>query len=266
MGSFLIMGADVTHPMAAARRDPGERSIAAVVGSVDKGASRFASRMLLQPAGTEIIVDLQSAVRDLLLQYYAANGKIKPKAILFYRDGVGEGQFDEVLGHEFMAIKAACAGLEPTYNPAVTFVVVQKRHNTRLLPGRDTPTDRSGNIPPGTVVDRDICHPLQFDFYLCSHAGIQGTSKPAHYHVLIDEIGFGVDGMQLLTYWLCYTFCRCTRSVSYCPPAYYAHLVAFRARSLFSASSSDSGSESGGTGVPSFATPHRDIENRMYYA
>eukprot|EP00955_Chlamydomonas_euryale_P088440 364379-Chlamydomonas_euryale.AAC.1 len=53
----------------------------------------------------QIIVDLQSAVRDLLLQYYAANGKIKPKAILFYRDGVGEGQFDEVLGHEFMAIK-----------------------------------------------------------------------------------------------------------------------------------------------------------------
>ena len=25
----------------------------------------------------------------------------------------------------------------------------------------------------GTVVDSKICHPTEFDFYLCSHAGIQ---------------------------------------------------------------------------------------------
>ncbi|KAG4996968.1 hypothetical protein JHK84_028001 [Glycine max] len=36
------------------------------------------------------------------------------------------------------------------------------------------------NILPGTVVDSKICHPTEFDFYLCSHAGIQGTSRPAH--------------------------------------------------------------------------------------
>lgn len=32
---------------------------------------------------------------------------------------------------------------------------------------------RSGNIPAGTTVDTDITHPYEFDFYLCSHAGIQ---------------------------------------------------------------------------------------------
>lgn len=32
---------------------------------------------------------------------------------------------------------------------------------------------KSGNIPAGTVVDVGICHPTEFDFYLCSHAGIQ---------------------------------------------------------------------------------------------
>jgi hypothetical protein len=32
----------------------------------------------------------------------------------------------------------------------------------------------------------------------------QGTNKPAHYHVLLDEIGFGADGVQLLAYWMCY--------------------------------------------------------------
>ncbi len=39
----------------------------------------------------------------------------------------------------------------------------------------------------------------------------QGTNKPAHYHVLIDEIGFGSDGAQLLTYWLCYLYQRTTK-------------------------------------------------------
>ena len=31
----------------------------------------------------------------------------------------------------------------------------------------------SGNIPAGTTVDVGITHPSKFDFYLCSHAGIQ---------------------------------------------------------------------------------------------
>ncbi|KAF4376815.1 hypothetical protein F8388_025686 [Cannabis sativa] len=82
----------------------------------------------------------------------------------------------------------------------------------------------------GTVVDTHICHPTQFDFYLKSHAGIQGTSRPAHYHVLFDENNFTADALQVLTNNLCYTYARCTKSVSIVPPAYYAHLAAIRAR------------------------------------
>ena len=52
----------------------------------------------------------------------------------------------------------------------------------------------------GTLVDRDICHPTEFDFYLNSHAGIQGTNRPCHYHVLLDENKFGAQELQLLTY------------------------------------------------------------------
>lgn len=79
-------------------------------------------------------------------------------------------------------------------------------------------------------MDTKICHPVEFDFYLCSHAGIQGTSRPAHYHVLWDENNFTADEIQSLTNNLCYTYARCTRSVSVVPPAYYAHLAAYRAR------------------------------------
>lgn len=36
-----------------------------------------------------------------------------------------------------------------------------------------TQVGKSGNIPAGTTVDTKITHPSEFDFYLCSHAGIQ---------------------------------------------------------------------------------------------
>ncbi|KAJ0601803.1 putative Piwi domain, ribonuclease H-like superfamily [Helianthus annuus] len=97
--------------------------------------------------------------------------------------------------------------------PPVTFIVVQKRHHTRLFPSNHNDrksTDKSGNILPATVVDTKICHPVEFDFYLCSHAGIQGTSRPAHYHVLWDENNFTADEIQSLTNNLCYTYARCT--------------------------------------------------------
>lgn len=31
---------------------------------------------------------------------------------------------------------------------------------------------------------------------------------------------------------MCYLFCRCTRAVSVCPPAYYAHRAAMRGRQM----------------------------------
>lgn len=43
--------------------------------------------------------------------------------------------------------------------------------------------DRSGNCPAGTVVDREIGHPTEFDYFLQSHGGLLGTSRPAHYSV-----------------------------------------------------------------------------------
>lgn len=90
--------------------------------------------------------------------------------------------------------------------------------------------DRSGNIPAGTVIDSHITHPNEYDFFLCSHAGLQGTSRPTHYLVLHDENRFNSDTLHELTYRLCYGYARCTRSVSVVPPAYYADLVAFRAK------------------------------------
>lgn len=256
----IIFGADVTHP------HPGEDSspsIAAVVASQDwPEVTKYAGLVCAQEHRQELIQDLFKSwvdpvrgpqtggmIKELLISFRRATGQ-KPLRIIFYRDGVSEGQFYQVLLHELEAIRKACASLEPNYQPPVTFVVVQKRHHTRLFANDHSDkrsTDQSGNILPGTVVDSKICHPTEFDFYLCSHAGIQGTSRPAHYHVLWDENNFSADGLQLLTNNLCYTYARCTRSVSIVPPAYYAHLAAFRAR-FYMEPESDSGSLTSGVG------------------
>lgn len=52
----------------------------------------------------------------------------------------------------------------------ITVVVVGKRHHVRFFPNSND-ADRSGNCPAGTVVDKDIVHPTEFDFYLQSHSG-----------------------------------------------------------------------------------------------
>ncbi len=70
---------------------------------------------------------------------------------------------------------------------------------------------------------------------------------------------------------MCYLFCRCTRSVSICPPAYYAHLAAFRGRALclHADDSSDSASDvtsQSGRGVESpveFMAIHPRLNNTM---
>ncbi|KAB2623929.1 protein argonaute 5-like [Pyrus ussuriensis x Pyrus communis] len=48
----------------------------------------------------------------------------------------------------------------------------------------------------------------------------------------------------MLTNNLCYMYARCTRSI---PPAYYAHLAAFRARYYIKGEYSDRGSITGST-------------------
>ncbi len=64
--------------------------------------------------------------------------------------------------------------LERGYQPGITFIAVQKRHHTRLFAvDMKDQVGKANNIPPGTTVDVGITHPTEFDFYLCSHAGIQ---------------------------------------------------------------------------------------------
>lgn len=192
----IFLGADVTHPPAGDNKKP---SIAAVVGSMDGHPSRYSATVRVQQHRQEIIqgmqiaikydhqkqkrfshifsnffAELSSMVRELLIMFYKSTGGYKPHRIILYRDGVSEGQFPHVLQHELTALREACIKLEADYKPGITFIVVQKRHHTRLFcADKKEQSGKSGNIPAGTTVDVGITHPTEFDFYLCSHQGIQ---------------------------------------------------------------------------------------------
>ncbi|XP_057485528.1 protein argonaute 7-like [Actinidia eriantha] len=272
---IIFMGADVTHPHPLDDFSP---SVAAVVGSVNwPSSNKYVSRMRSQTHRQEIIQDLSIMVGEILNDFYRQLAKL-PKRIIFFRDGVSETQFYKVLKDELEAIKSACSKF-PGYKPPITFAVVQKRHHTRLFPQETDPFSMRNqvideNIPPGTVVDSLITHPREFDFYLCSHWGMKGTSRPTHYHVLCDENKFTSDEFQKVVYNLCFTFVRCTKPVSLVPPAYYAHLAAYRGRlylerSDYSSPFTRSTASTISRAAPPKATPlpklSENVKNLMFY-
>ncbi|KAG8686518.1 hypothetical protein FRC08_012472, partial [Ceratobasidium sp. 394] len=229
----MIIGADVMHPAPGASDRP---SFVSVVGSIDSTATHYSAVSAAQGSRVEMIAGVEDPVYELIGRHMywkkeqERKQNVAPKRIIYYRDGVSEGQFQQVLDSELPGIKAACA--RHKINPLITVVVVGKRHHVRFFPTHGQ-ADRSGNCPAGTVVDDVVGHPTEFDFYLQSHGGLLGTSRSAHYSVLHDENNFTPDSLQALSFALCHVYARATRSVSIPAPVYYADIVCERAKNHY---------------------------------
>ena len=167
---IMYVGADLSHPAPGATMQP---SVVAVVASADDIPNRYFKEVYQQfrPPQTrgesrEHIVSLKQIMKSLISQYTQHRG-FPPNAIVFYRDGISESEFDSVFDKELTSIREACVELSPVYRPYLTYIVVSKRHHTKLYPSK---SDK--NVPAGTVVDSsDITNPTKYDFYLCSHHG-----------------------------------------------------------------------------------------------
>ncbi|KZW04251.1 eukaryotic translation initiation factor 2C [Exidia glandulosa HHB12029] len=237
----LILGADVIHP---APGSEGRPSFTSIVGNVDGAVSKYVATSRVQTSRKEIIEDMQEMTQHILGMYYKYRINMEkksgvPKRVVLYRDGVSEGQFQTVLDEEVPQLKAAFAAMKISPPPKLTVIVVGKRHHVRMFPESSKDADKSGNCPSGTVIDTDIVHPTEFDFYLQSHGGLLGTSRPAHYNVLYDENNFTPDALQQLSFALCHVFARSTRAVSIPAPVYYADIVCARARTHYDPSVQD---------------------------
>ncbi|CAF3798946.1 unnamed protein product [Rotaria sp. Silwood1] len=83
------------------------------------------------------------------------------------------------------------------------------------------------------IVDTTIVQPIQNNFYLNSHTDYQGVNRPPHYHVLLDEIGFTTNELQLLTFHLCFADPPALTTEAIPSVVHQADLAALDARDLF---------------------------------
>ncbi|KAL8688577.1 MAG: hypothetical protein Q9218_005546 [Villophora microphyllina] len=226
----MIIGADVSH----AAPGIGAPSYAAMTVSMDRYACRYAAGV--QTNGYRVEMISTRNLRDMLIPLFRhwmtdVSGGNLPHHVYYFRDGVSEGQYLNVLKYEVADIKEIWKELgesRPKHEFLFTVVVAEKRHHIRFFPGANG--DKNQNPLPGTIVDKDVTHPFENDVYLCSHRAIQGTARPTHYHMLMDEAQVKNDDFQRMLYDHSYQYMRSTTPVSLFPAVYYAHLASNRAR------------------------------------
>lgn len=236
---FMLVGIDVSHGQHASD----QQSVAAVVASMDGRCSQYAANISSQVQGQEMVTALESAMHALLTTYKSKNKGIMPSSIIVYRDGVGEGQFSQVTTIELNAIRGAVQLMGYTTDAVkICIVICQKGHHTRFVYEDVSPGNPMTYINPcpGLCIDASggadsIASGRLNEFYLNSHAAIQGTAKPCKYTLVHDEIGFKMCELEILTYWLTYLYCRANKAVSYASPAYYAHWASKRGKTLCAA-------------------------------
>lgn len=260
----LILGMDVSHGPPGRADVP---SVAAVVGSKCWPLiSRYRAAVRTQSPRLEMIDLLfqpientekgdNGIMNELFVEFYRTSRARKPKQIIIFRDGVSESQFEQVLKIEVDQIIKAYQRLGESDVPKFTVIVAQKNHHTKLFQAKGPE-----NVPAGTVVDTKIVHPTNYDFYMCAHAGKIGTSRPAHYHVLLDEIGFSPDDLQNLIHSLSYVNQRSTTATSIVAPVRYAHLAAAQVAQF---TKFEGISEDGK--VPELPRLHENVEGNMFF-
>jgi eukaryotic translation initiation factor 2C len=244
----MIIGIDVSHP----GMHSNQPSTAAVTMSMDKWFARYAAIVESNGHRNEMLIRDVFTVRvKKMFQHWMRkfscpqNPTGRPNHIIYMRDGIGETQYKPFHKTEWRYFKEMLMdpdiGFTEDYMPHFTVVIARKRHHIRFFPGKilgnrwdSKVTDDNGNPLPGVLVEKDVTHPRQWNFYLNSHRAILGTSRPVEYEIIrhTDE-RMTCDMIQDLLYQHCYQFQRSKTAVSLHPAIYYAHLASKRAHAHY---------------------------------
>ncbi|XP_037028575.1 protein piwi-like [Bradysia coprophila] len=223
---LMTFGFDVFHNI----KDKRKKSCGAIVATWDmmdirtkRISQKYYSAVSAHISGNQLSTDLALQVCQAVREYFVLH-KSLPKHILFYRDGVGEGQITYVKEVE---IKNILDGLSNYYGDTrvpLTFILVTKRINTRFFVHNG---EEYQNPQPGTVVDDVITKPEKHEFLLVSSQLGQGTVSPTNYNILLNNMGLSSNGLQRLTYKLTYLYYNWCGTLPVPAVCQYAHKLAF---------------------------------------
>jgi len=210
-------------------------SIVAFVASLDNNCTSYYSRVIKNKPGIELADSekYKYAVSQSFEKYKKVNGHY-PKNVIYYRDGVGEGQVKDLLNTEIKTFKEIMNSEKIGGKIGFCYIVVLKKINTRIFCEKDK--DRIENPICGTVLDKSITNRGALEFFMISAFVNQGTATPTRYQCLVNDFYSPEDGslttlssdyLQNVTFKLCHLYYNWFGSVRVPAPCIYAHKLAF---------------------------------------
>lgn len=214
----MICGLDVFHAT-----NLGKKSVLALTASMNNSATTFWSTSVVQDdVGQEASNNLCKGMTNAAEAFKRSNGTY-PSQIIFYRDGVGEGQIEGVCRPEITQIKQALANVGVADSCKLMYINCSKRVNTRLFAGEP---GKYQNAQAGTVIDGEVTEKDMYEFYLVSVAARQGMSAPTRYAIICDDIKASPHKVEHLTYKLCFTYYNVSGAIKEPSVIRYAHRLA----------------------------------------
>ena len=156
--SLMLVGADICHLN-------GRDSVVSVIATSNATYTQYYSASAFCNRRGD---DLMFAVADLVQrcrENYIIQNKHEPGTIIFYRDGIGAGSYDEVRAKEISPILEKLSSHAKTADsiPKLTYIIVNKRINDRFY------ADVRGelkNPEGGLIIKSQVTNPHGFDFFM----------------------------------------------------------------------------------------------------
>ncbi|XP_044742095.1 piwi-like protein Ago3 [Chrysoperla carnea] len=220
--NWMICGIDVYHD----NRSRSRKSVVGFVASMNQQITRWFSQVAFQTKTEELCSALKALFTNALKNFFNVNGNW-PTQIFIFRDGISDGQLKFSKQYEIPQLMEALKIIwnsnicRPDQMPKLTFIVVQKRINTRLFL-----QDNEKNPPPGSIIDHTITRRDWYDFFLIPQCTRQGTVSVTHYVVIEDQSGMSVAHIQQLAFKMCHMYYNWSGTISVPAPCQYAHRLA----------------------------------------
>lgn len=221
----MVIGADVFHT---GHKD----SVAAVVATMDSNFTKYYSTNSFQMRrGDDILHCIADKVIDCTKKYTEIN-KFPPDMIVFYRDGIGLGQYDRVREIEIASIMEKLEEFKTRDQkvPKIAYIVVTKRINDRFFEqGYNKRLNKKGPINPqgGMIVQSGAVNNVGFDYFMIAQNVNRGTATPVHFEVLFNNTGLTADSFYELTYYQTFNYYNWTGPVKVPSVVQYATKQAY---------------------------------------